>query len=142
MNATVTEIHRYPMRPPGFVEPLFPTEESRRKVAEHLLRSPWLSRASELRGRGGETAHTLNEPVEVNSLGGRVEVLRNRAGRRCSWKRRRIFEVLDRWREVGEWWDERRGTDRAVYRVLLSGGVVADLSRDRSGEWLLVGVVD
>jgi hypothetical protein len=26
--------------------------------------------------------------------------------------------------------------------VLLSGGVVADLARERSGDWVLVGMVD
>lgn len=144
MKATVSEIHRYPTRPPGFVEPLFSTMESCREVAEHLLEAPWLSRASELRPRvsAGEAAHVLDEPVEVKSLRNGAEVLRHWVGRRCSWRRRRATEVLDRWREVGEWWDETRGTDRMVYRVLLSGGVVADLARDRSGKWTLVGVVD
>lgn len=144
MEATVTEIHRYPLRPQDFVEPLFPTEESRREVTEHLLRSRWLSRASELRQRvsAGEAAHAFEEPLEIKNFGVRVEVSRNRAGRRCSWKRRRIVEVLDRWREVGEWWDEGQQVDRVVYRVLLSGRVVADLARNRSGEWFLVGLVD
>lgn len=144
METTVSEIHRYPPKPEGFVEPLFQTPESRREVVEHLLEAPWLSRASEVRGRvsAGETAHAFEEPVEIKNLGGRVEALRNRAPRRCSRRRRRVLKVLDYWREVGEWWAEGRGVDRAVYRVLLSGGVVADLACDRSGEWLIVGVVD
>ena len=54
------------------------------------------------------------------------------------------MEVLDRWREVRGWWGEG-GVDRRVYRVLLAGGVVVDLTRehrDGSEEWLLVGVAD
>jgi hypothetical protein len=51
-------------------------------------------------------------------------------------------EVLDRWREVGGWWAEERGTNRFIFRVLLSGDVVADLARERSGDWILVGMVD
>ncbi len=53
-----------------------------------------------------------------------------------------VVRILDRWREVRDWWDEERYTDRFVFRVLLSGGSVVDLARERSGEWLLVGVVD
>src|SRR5215212_9901454 len=49
LATTVSEIHRYPLRPPGFEEPLFPTREFRRAVAEHLASAPWLSRGSELR---------------------------------------------------------------------------------------------
>jgi hypothetical protein len=44
----VSEIHRYPLRPEGFEEPLFPTATSRKAVAAHLLRAPWLRRASEV----------------------------------------------------------------------------------------------
>jgi hypothetical protein len=53
-----------------------------------------------------------------------------------------VAEVLDRWREIGEWWDENRHRDRLVFRVLLCGGAVVDLARERSGGWLLIGVVD
>jgi hypothetical protein len=50
--------------------------------------------------------------------------------------------VLDRWREVGLWWDEGRRTDRLVFRVLLSGGVVVELARERGGGWSLAGLAD
>lgn len=50
-----------------------------------------------------------------------------------------MVEVLDRWREGG-------GVNRVIFRALLSGGVVADLARERgtgsAGGWLLVGVAD
>jgi hypothetical protein len=138
---SVSDIHRYPLRPPGFEEPLFPTADSKRTVAEHLLTAPWLTRASELKGRSGATAHALEEAVELKDSHGRVEVIRPRGSKRCSWRRRQVVEVLGRWREVDAWWDEDLGVDRMVFRTLLSGGVVVDLARERSG-WLLVGVVD
>jgi hypothetical protein len=141
-TAGVSEVHRFPPRPEGFLEPLFPTTSSKRAVAEHLLEAPWLMKASELEERAGEAAHALDEPVRLEVRGGRAEVVRYRAGRGCFWRRSRVVEVLDRWREVKEWWDEDRHTDRLVFRVLLSGGAVVDLARKRLGGWSLVGMVD
>ena len=141
-SASISEIHGFPPRPDGFIEPLFPTPSSKRAVAEHLLEAPWLMRASELKERAGEAAHVPDEPVRLVARGGRAEVVRLCAGRRCSWRRSRVLEVLDRWREVREWWEEDRHTDRFVFRVLLSGGAVVDLARERFGGWSLVGVVD
>jgi hypothetical protein len=140
----VSEIHAYPSRPEGFEEPLFPTAESNRKIAEHLLQAPWLFRASELEGRAGGAAHALEEPVELRSSPGRVEIVRLVGSRRCrySWRRRSVEKVLDRWRRVDGWWNADRRVDRVVFRVLLSGGTVVDLARERSGGWLLVGVID
>lgn len=136
MKTSVSEIHRYPLRPEGFEEPLFPTRESRRAVGDHLLRAPWLSRASDIEGRGGQAAHARREPVEVeNSFGGvRVSLTSGR-------KKRLVVEVLGRWREVRAWWDEERAKDRRLVRVLLSDGAVVDLAREGS-RWFLVGVAD
>lgn len=141
-GASVSEIHGYPLRPEGVEEPLFSTREFRREVADHLLRAPWLSRASELEGgfAGGQTAHVLREPVEVENRYGCVRVVRGSGRRRCR-KERSVVEVLGRWREVAAWWDEEKATDRSVVRVLLSDGAVVDLAREGSG-WFLVGVVD
>ena len=144
-GASVAEIHAYPSRPRGFQEPLFPTAESKRAVVEHLLEAPWLTRASELEGRGGEATHALHEPIELRRFQGRTELVRPREAqdeRRCSWGKRRVIEILDRWREVGEWWNEERAADRLVFRVLLSGDTVVTLARERSGGWYLMGVVD
>jgi hypothetical protein len=141
-SASTSEIHGFPPRPDGFLEPLFPTPSSKRTVAEHLLEAPWLMRASELKECSGETAHVPEEPVRLVVRGGRVEVLRLCAGRRHSWRGSKVLEVLDRWREVREWWEEDRHTDRFVFRVLLCGGAVVDLARERFGGWTLVGVVD
>jgi hypothetical protein len=145
LEIDVSEIHAYPLRPEGFEEPLFSTTESKREIAEHLLKSPWLSQASELEGRIRGAAHALEEPVELKCSPKRVEIVRLFGGRRrClpSWRRRGVEKILDRWREVGGWWDKDRCVDRVVFRVLLSGGTVVDLARECSGKWFLVGVVD
>ena len=142
MEAGVSEIHRYPLRPEGFEEPLFPTRKSRRRVLDHLLRTPWLSRASEMDGgrASGQAVHTLREPVELENRQGCARVIWSSGRRRCR-KERSVVEVLGRWREVAAWWDEEKATDRSVVRVLLSDGAVVDLAREVSG-WFLVGVAD
>ena len=138
----VSAIHRYPLRPEGFEEPLFPTFGSRRAVGEHLLCAPWLCRASEVErpGRGGQAVHASEEPVAVERRRGHVLVVRHLGGRRRCRGEARVEETLARWREVGGWWgDEAR--DRVVVRVLLSDGAVVDLARE-GGSWSLVGTVD
>ena len=146
LATTVSEIHRYPSRPPGFEEPLFPTAESRRAVAEHLASAPWLSRGSELRRGNGRTARRREEPAHViRRTDGRAYLVRCCGDRRRkgSLSKRRVVRVLERWREVGSWWDAERRVDRLVFRVLLAGGPVVDLALERaSGEWLVAGVVD
>lgn len=142
MEASVSEIHRYPLRSEGFEEPLFPTRESRRMVAEHLLEAPWLSRASEVAGgfAGGQAVHVRRECVDIENRCGHVRVLWASGERRCH-KKRWVVEMLDRWREVRGWWDGESGVERTVLRVLLSDGSVVDLAREGSG-WFLVGVAD
>jgi hypothetical protein len=148
LGIEVSEIHAYPLRPKGFEEPLFPTPDSKKTVAKHLLEAPWLSRASDLEGQAGGAAHALEEPVELRQFLRQTEIVRlGRDRRRCrsSWNRRRVEKVLDRWRLVDGWWDEEDHhyvVDRVILRVLLSDGAVVDLARERTGGWLLVGVVD
>jgi hypothetical protein len=141
MEASVSEIHRYPLRPEGFEEPLFPTRESRRAVLDHLLRAPWLSLASEMEGRGGQAAHARREPVELENRHGRLRITHS-SERRRHCKQRHVVEVLGRWREVRAWWDEERAKNRSLARVLLSDGGVVDLAQENDGEWFLVGVTD
>jgi hypothetical protein len=141
MEASVSEIHSYPLRPEGFEEPLFSTREFRLTVLDHQLRSPWLSRASEMEGRGGQAAHARREPVELENRHGRVRIVWASGRRRCR-KRRHVVEVLGRWREVRAWWDEERAKDRSLARLLLSDDSVVDLARENDGEWFLVGVTD
>jgi hypothetical protein len=140
MEASVSEIHRYPLRPEGFEEPLFPGAASRRAVAEHLLETSWLWRASEIAGNGGQAVRVRREFVEIERRYGRMRVLWV-SGKCGCIKKRWVVEVLDRWREVRTWWDEDAGVDRTVARVLLSDGAVVDLAREGSG-WFLVGVTD
>ena len=141
MEASVSEIHSYPLRPEGFEEPLFPTRESRLAVLDHLLGAPWLSRASEMEERGGQAAHARWEPVELENRHGRVRIAWTSGRRRCR-KRRHVVEVLGRWREVRAWWDGTRAKNRSLARLLLSDGSVVDLARENGGEWFLVGVTD
>ncbi len=66
--SSVAELHRYPLRPKGHQEPLFPTSSSKRAVVEHLLKAPWLHRASDLKGYAeytGETARVREEHVKI-----------------------------------------------------------------------------
>ena len=168
MEATVSEIHSYPLRPDGFVEPLFETPESQREIANHLLRAPWLSRASEMPEKSGSAAHSAahsaEEPVQLRRCGGgyasgyaswcargqvktrgKVEIVRPRA-RRCGWQRRRVIQVLMRWREIRSWWLEEERVDRFLFRVVVDGGGIVDLALERSGprsgEWTITGIVD
>ena len=143
MLATVSEIHRYPLRPPGFEEPLFAAAGTRRAVAEHLARATWLSRGSELRRGSGQASHSREEPAHVlRRADGRAYLVR-RCGKGRRTRKRQVVRVLERWREVGLWWEPEGRVDRLVFRVLLSGGAVVDLALERaSGEWLLVGMVD
>jgi hypothetical protein len=150
LATTVSEIHRYPLRPPGLEEPLFPTRKSRRAIAEHLASAPWLSRGSELPGGNGQAARRRQEPAHVlRRADGRAYLVRRcghgRSTRRreCSLRKRRIVRVLERWREVRSWWEPERRVDRLVFRVLLAGGSVVDLALEgTTGEWLVAGVVD
>jgi hypothetical protein len=134
-GASVSEVHAYPVRPEGFEESLFPTAASKRAVAEHLLLAPWLARASELEGCGGEVARAPGKRVEVEVSRGGAHVIEPRRGRR------RVVEVLDSWREIRGWWSEV-GVNRLVFRVALSGGAVVDLAREGSSGWSVVGVAD
>ena len=140
-GSSVTEIHAYPSRPPGFEEPLFQTAESKREIMAHFLEAPWLLRASELPHGVGESAHAVREPVRLLRVRGSVELVRP-VQCRSGPARRRVVRVLERWREVRAWWDEKARVNRLVFRVLLAGGAVVELALERPGGWFLVGVAD
>ena len=133
MLATVSEIHRYPVRPPGFEEPLFATAESRRTIAEHLASARALPGVGTAR-REWPGRSSLREPAHVlRRADGRAYLVR-RCGKECrkgSLRKRRVVRVLERWREVGSWWDAELSVDRLVFRVLLAGGAVVDLALER-----------
>lgn len=143
LDIGISEIHRYPLRPEGFEEPLFLTDASKRVVADHLLQASWLRRASEIEGTTGESAHAFKEPVELERTHPeRAVIVRLRSDRRLTWRKKQILRLLEHWREVKKWWDEDDCTDRMVFRVLIAGGTIAELARERSGEWFLTGVMD
>jgi hypothetical protein len=142
-----SKIHRYPLRPEGFEEPLFQTRASKVEIMEHFLQSDWLCRASELAAGedrfGGCSERPPGAPVRLRNRLGRIEELhrigRGPCRRRFSWKRARIVEVIERSREVYRWWEESAFVDRYVFKVLLSNGAVVDLVLEGSGEWFLLG---
>lgn len=150
---SVLEIHRYPLKPGGAEEPLWVTREWKRSVADHLAASRWLCRASETsarRGSGygsergsGQAAHATYEPVYILVRDrGSFVVRLDPPKRPRSWRKRRIVEVIDLWREVRSWWSGEDAVDRLVARVLLAGGLVVDLAKRRTEEWAMVGVLD
>lgn len=149
MESTVTEIHEYPLRSGGYVEPLFGSAGKDREVMEHFLQAPWLGRASEYAvqtsGYFSGSGRSLAEPLEVRLFKERgCTVMRLRppgegAGsyprrrvRRCSVRSGAIRRVLDSWREVYGWWEKGGGRDLIVYRIELSSGAIVDLARDLS----------
>ena len=150
MNASVSEIHRHPLRPAGFAEPLFLGRRDKKGIAEHLRGSAgWLRRADgvgagELEGTG-EVCHVLVRPDGSAHL-----VRAGLPGRRCRRRRARrsrVERVVERWREVRSWWEPGRGADRLCFRVQLeggeAGGSVVDLALDRAGgSWTLLRVLD
>lgn len=150
MEATVYEIHAYPLRPAGFAEPLFWRPEKKREVMEHFLETSWIHRASEAAGTArenvrGNAAHAVEESVKLERREEGALVLERGCGRR-GWRvvrRRAVRRVLGRWREVWGWWEPSGGCDLVLYRLLLSDGAVVDVARDLAGgAWKLVGVVD
>ncbi len=141
--ASVSEIHRYSLKPEGVAEPLWTTREWKRSVADHLAASRWLCRASEIKTRrgSGQTAHATDEPVYILVRERGAFVVRCQRPTGTSWRKRRVVEVIDLWREVRSWWSND-AVDRLVVRVLLAGGLVADIAKRRPEEWALVGVMD
>ena len=153
MDASVYEIHRHPLRPAGFAEPLFLGPGDKKKIADHLARSGWLGKAgdgvpgADELGGTGEVCHVLARPDGsahlVRGFAGRPGCRPKgfARGRRCV-ARRRISGVIERWREVRRWWEPNRGADRLCFRLRLSDGAVVDVALDRSGSWSLVRVHD
>lgn len=145
MEVSVSEIHRHPLRPPGFAEPLFLGRAAKKEIAEHLRESSaWLGKASEAGEPAQEPCHVLGRPDGSAYL---VRVGSARPGcrrRGTRARKRRVARVIDRWREVRGWWRPGGGTDRLCFRVLLSGGAVVELALDRgeAGGWSIVRVVD
>ena len=148
-QVSVSEIHRHPLRPVGFEEPLFLGRSAKKEIAEHLRgSSAWLKRASEAEEpSAAKPCHVLRRPdgsaylvlVEPARSGCR----RRRRGTRT--RKRRVRSVVERWREVRGWWEPEGGTYRLCFRVLLGGSdgdAVVDLALDRRLGWSLTRVWD
>lgn len=155
-NASVSEIKRHPLRPEGFEEPLFLGRAAKKEIAEHIRESSaWLKKASEARAgehRTLEPCHVLGRP-DGSAFLVRVERARTGCRRRRGnrTRKRRVRRVIERWREVRDWWRADGGADRLCFRVLLGApgeadGAVVDLALDRSGpragSWSVVRVLD
>lgn len=53
----------------------------------------------------------------------------------------RVAAILDRWEEVGEWWEDP--VERTVYRVRTPGGGMFELEyRQPEGRWYLYKAYD
>ncbi|MGB3633596.1 MAG: hypothetical protein WA982_06115 [Rubrobacteraceae bacterium] len=139
MEASTKEIHGHPLRPSGFAEPLFLGREDKKEIAEYLSRSNWLGKVSEASDPEARPCHVYRGASGEAWLVGP-------GCKRSQWRRRtrkrRVARVIERWREVRCWWEPEGGTDRLLFRVLLSGGVVADVALDRRYGWSLVRVLD
>lgn len=158
MDASASEIHRQPLRPPGFEEPLFLGRAAKSEIVEHLRgSSSWLRRADE----GAPGARDSQQPGEIWHVVARpdgsahlVRARRNSADSACrGYSRRRVTKqrvsaVIERWREVRSWWEPGRGADRLCFRLQLSDGAVVDLAfnrggaGERAGAWSLMRVLD
>jgi len=118
---------------------LFTQRDTRLPVILELLKSPWISRASEL-------------PEQTSGMGGKhaerkVTVVWDGA-RRCPAsfadgdRRFTVDGLVQTWTVERSWWDPRRRVSRRCFRVIARGGVY-DLAYDRVERiWLLTGVVD
>ncbi|MBI5231711.1 MAG: hypothetical protein HY876_06060 [Coriobacteriales bacterium] len=130
-------IKRYNAKPEGQPMELLETRRSRMPVVIELLKSPWLSRASDL----------LNGTVASKKTEEAVTVVWD-AERRCpsafrrGEKTYRIDAIVQVWATERAWWDPRAHVSRRFWRVLARGGVY-DLAYDRiEAEWRLVGIQD
>jgi hypothetical protein len=132
-------IKAFDPRRPGQPLDLFDAADGRLPVLVELLRSPWISRASELSGSPSGLAGKRHErPIEVVWDGGRAAPRSFVA----DGQRYAVDAVVQSWSVERRWWDPRKRLSRRCFRVLARGGLY-DLAYDRlDGRWLLVGVVD
>jgi hypothetical protein len=118
---------------------LLATASGRLPVVLELLRSPWVSRASELEQKGeATTVRQLEKPLHVVWDGER----RAPVSFGLHDREYPVDALLQAWTVERWWWIPERRVSRRCFRVLARGGVY-DLAFDRLGEsWLLIGVVD
>lgn len=105
LETSVSEIHAYPLRPKGYAEPLFHSQQSRKRILEHFAESDWLFRASELR------ASEARRPEARWPVRTRTDDTAKETGR-----------VIASWREVDRWWEPGGGVDVIWRRIETSCG--------------------
>ena len=125
---------------------LFTATDSRLPVIVGLLRSPWITRGTEV----GPSASGAD--AAISGLAGKrreheIELVWD-AGRAAprsftiSGRRYPVDAVVQSWAVERAWWDLRRRASRRCFRVLARGGLY-DLAYDRiENRWLLIGIVD
>lgn len=123
----------------GTNDDLFTSVRGRLPVVLELLKSPWISRASDLLAEeDAASGKRVETPIEVAWDG------EKRAPAAFTWKGRRhgVDALVQTWAVERRWWDDADRVSRRCFRVLARGGVY-DLAYDRlTRSWLLVGIVD
>jgi len=125
---------------------LFTATDSRLPVIVELLRSPWITKGSEVGASASIHAVTVSghagkhrqREIEVDWDGAKA------APRSFTFDGRHypVDAVVQTWIVERAWWDLRAHASRRCFRVLSRGGLY-DLAYDRIAErWLLTGVVD
>ncbi|HBK59350.1 MAG TPA: hypothetical protein DDZ84_00970 [Firmicutes bacterium] len=80
----------------------------------------------------------------TKKIGARVRVVESSTSlpSRFYWsdRWRQIAQVIDHWRESGEWWDGEE--DKDYYLITSAGGGCYELCREAPGQWLLSRVLD
>lgn len=76
-----------------------------------------------------------------------IQVRKDRKGRPAAffWRgqRHRVAEILDWWREIGEWWNTGQLVTHTTYRVVDDAGGVYEIDfREPEGRWYLYRVYD
>ncbi len=123
----------------GTTADLFSAKEGRLGVIFEILKSPWITRGSELLDdEDVALGKRHGDPVAVawNEL--------EHAPAAFEWRTRLypVESVIQVWTVERFWWDPRRRVSRRYWRVLARGGTY-DLAYDRlERRWLLLGEQD
>ncbi|MDP2181078.1 MAG: DUF6504 family protein [Actinomycetota bacterium] len=134
-----TAIKKYDSHAHGQTLDLLSSKEGRLPVMLELLRSPWITRASELvAAEDAGLGKRISEAVAV------AWDERRGCPAAFEWRARtyRIDAVVQTWAIERRWWNPRGRVSRRCWRVLARGGTY-DLAFDRlTRSWLLVGMQD
>lgn len=132
-------IKRYSAWERGVQPQLFCEDRFESTAIADLLRTPWVSRGSQLvREDGSCSCRHVEEPVDVAWD-------RSRA-RPAAFVRSGVMYVVDSvaqtWSSSRFWWSSDRYVARRFWRVLAEGGVYDLVFDETTRSWLLVGIQD